>query len=56
MEYIYPQLNRIIYLNTYIDICNRMIKRNRKKKIVDKNYLNLLNEKFKEVSNLSSFH
>ena len=30
MEYIYPQLNRIIYLNTYIDICNRMtkIKRN----------------------------
>ena len=56
MEYIYPQLNRIIYLNTYIDICNRMIKRNRKKKIVDKNYLNLLNEKLKQVSNQPSFH
>ena len=54
MEYMCPQLNGIIYLNT--QICNRMIKRNRKKKIVDKNYLNLLKEKFKEVSNQPSFH
>ena len=53
---VYPILNGIIYLNTPVDVCvNRIIQRNRNEECnVDKSYLNILHEKFKELSNEST--
>ncbi len=56
IQNVYPQLSGIIYLNTPVNVCvNRIIKRNRNEESnVDKNYLNILHDKFKELSNEST--
>ena len=56
IQNVYPQLSGIIYLNTPVDVCvNRIIQRNRNEECnVDKSYLNILHEKFKELSNEST--
>ena len=56
IQNIYPQLSGIIYLNTPVDVCvNRIIERNRNEECsVDKNYLNILHDKFQELSNEST--
>ena len=56
IQNVYPQLSGIIYLNTPVDVCvNRIIQRNRNEEWnVDKSYLNILHEKFKELSNEST--
>ena len=56
IQNVYPQLLGIIYLNTPVDVCvNRIIQRNRNEECnVDKSYLNILHEKFKELSNEST--
>ena len=56
IQNVYPQLSGIIYLNTPVNVCvNRIIERNRNEESsVDKNYLNILHDKFQELSNEST--
>lgn len=56
MEHVYPQLSGIIYLDTPVDECiKRIIKRNRGEETsIDKEYLEMLKEKFDKMANAST--
>ena len=56
IQYVYPQLSGIIYLDTPVDECIRRItKRNRGEECsIEKSYLELLKKKFDEMANSSA--